>query len=188
MDAFSYLSVLTSIILGLAIQQVLLGYRAILLSRSRVRLYAPPLIWSALMICLVTQHWWSSFTLAEHQNWSFAAFAVVLVQTILIYMMTALVLPDMPAEAELDLRVHYYREARPFYIISVVTVSWSVLREYVLVGRLPLPLNLAFHLLFIALAAILAITRRPRVHELLPLVFAASFVAYIALLFQRLGD
>jgi len=44
MDAFSYLSVLTSIILGLGIQQVLLGYRALILSRKRVRFYAPPLI------------------------------------------------------------------------------------------------------------------------------------------------
>ena len=33
MDAFSYLSVLLSIILGLAIAQVLQGYRALLLAR-----------------------------------------------------------------------------------------------------------------------------------------------------------
>lgn len=33
MDAFSYLSVLLSIILGLAIQQILQGYRALILRR-----------------------------------------------------------------------------------------------------------------------------------------------------------
>jgi hypothetical protein len=43
-DAFSYLSVLLSIIIGLAITQVLQGYRALLLSRAHVKLYAPPLI------------------------------------------------------------------------------------------------------------------------------------------------
>ena len=48
MDAFSYLSVLISVILGFAIQQVLLGYRALILSRRRIRFYAPPLIWSVL--------------------------------------------------------------------------------------------------------------------------------------------
>ena len=37
MDAFSYLSVLLSIILGLAITQILQGYRALLLARSHVR-------------------------------------------------------------------------------------------------------------------------------------------------------
>ena len=44
MDAFSYLSVLLSIILGLAIAQVLQGYRAILLARGRVRLSAAALV------------------------------------------------------------------------------------------------------------------------------------------------
>jgi hypothetical protein len=44
-DAFAYLSVLLSIILGLAIAEVLQGYGALLLSRSKVKLCAPPLIW-----------------------------------------------------------------------------------------------------------------------------------------------
>ena len=44
--AFSYLSVLLSIILGLAIAEILQGYGTLLLSRASVKLYAPPLIWS----------------------------------------------------------------------------------------------------------------------------------------------
>ena len=68
MDAFSYLSVLLSVILGLAIQQVLLGYRGLALSRERVRWYAPPLIWSGLVLLLVVQHWWSSFGLRVGTN------------------------------------------------------------------------------------------------------------------------
>jgi heme/copper-type cytochrome/quinol oxidase subunit 4 len=38
LDAFSYLSVLLSIILGLAITQVLLGLRSLMHARSRVRM------------------------------------------------------------------------------------------------------------------------------------------------------
>jgi hypothetical protein len=37
-DAFAYLSVLLSIILGLAIAEVLQGYGTLLLSRAKVRL------------------------------------------------------------------------------------------------------------------------------------------------------
>jgi len=46
MDAFSYLSVLLSIVLGLALTQILQGYRAILLAKGRVRHSATVLIWS----------------------------------------------------------------------------------------------------------------------------------------------
>ena len=40
MDEFSYLSVLISVILGLAVTQILKGFRGILLSRARIRLLA----------------------------------------------------------------------------------------------------------------------------------------------------
>ncbi len=39
MDAFSYLSVLLSIILGFAITQVLHGFRDLMQARARLRLY-----------------------------------------------------------------------------------------------------------------------------------------------------
>ena len=44
MDAFSYLSVLLSIILGLAITQILKGVRGWALSRARVVVYWPTLV------------------------------------------------------------------------------------------------------------------------------------------------
>jgi hypothetical protein len=186
MDAFSYLSVLISIILGLAVQQVLQGYRALILSRQRISFYAPPLIWSVLLLAMVAQHWWASFTLAHRVEWSFAIFATILVQTALIYMMAAIVLPDIPPEKKIDLRDHYYREAPAFFGISIATVCWSVVREYMLEGRPPMPLNLLFHGLFLAAALTAMLTRRRRVHEGLAVLMALLFVTYIGLLFARL--
>lgn len=186
MDAFSYLSVLTSIILGLGIQQVLLGYRALILSRRRVKFYAPPLIWSVLLLLMVAQHWWASFSLADHADWSFASFATILVQTALIYMMTAIVLPDIPADQEIDLRDHYYREAPAFFGLGVSVIGWSLFREYMLEGALPEALNLFFHGLFGGLAALAMLVRRPRLHEALAALMALLFGIYIALLFTRL--
>lgn len=186
MDAFSYLSVLISIILGLAVQQVLQGYRTIILSRRRIRFYGPPLIWSVLLLAMVAQHWWSSFTLATRVEWSFALFATILVQTALIYMMAAIVLPDIPSDKPVDLRDHYYRESPAFFGIALATIGWSLFRQYMLEGRLPEPLNLVFHGLFLALALTLALTRRQRVHETFAILMAILFALYIGLLFARL--
>ena len=44
MDPFSYISVILSIVLGLAIAQVLLGFRGLILTRAKVKLYAPTII------------------------------------------------------------------------------------------------------------------------------------------------
>lgn len=186
MDAFSYLSVLLSIILGLAITQVLQGYRALLLSRSRLRLYPPPLIWSGLMLVFAIQSWWSSFGLAHHQGWTFATFSVILLQTILLYMMAALVLPDTPPGEVIDLRAHYYREVGPFFGLGLAMLATSLVKDWMLDSRLPEGRNLAFHLFFATLAAASILIRRPRLHEAVAPLMAIVTVAYIAFLFARL--
>lgn len=187
MDAFSYLSVLLSIILGLAITQVLQGYRALLLARRRVTLYAPPLIWSALMLVIAMQNWWSSFGLTTHHDWSFLPFSVVALQTVLVYMMAAVVLPDMPADQPIDLRAHYHAESRPFFLLFLVVVLVSVGKDWILDGELTDSENLAFHGAFAATAILGLSTNRPRVHLAIAPAMAAAFVAYIGLLFASLA-
>ncbi len=187
MDAFSYLSVLLSVILGLAIQQVLLGYRALALARGRIRWYGPPLIWSVLVILLVVQHWWASFGLAEHNEWSFAQFGTALVQTALFYMMAALVLPDVRPNEPTDLKEHYYREAPLFFGVATAVLLWNLLvREYVLFGEWPGPLNVGFQLLFLALSVTAMLVRWPRLHEAMAGASVLLVGAYIVLLFGRL--
>lgn len=186
MDAFSYLSVLISVILGFAIQQVLLGYRALILSRQRIRFYAPPLIWSVLLLLMVAQNWWASFGLAGRTEWSFALFATILIQAALLYMMAAIVLPDIPSDEPIDLRDHYYREARAFFGIGTALILWSLVREFMLEGRLPRPLNLLFYGIFLVLAIAATVSKRPRLHETFSAIMAVLFSVFIGLLFARL--
>jgi hypothetical protein len=186
MDAFAYLSVLISIILGLAVQQVLQGYRALIMSRRRIRFYAPPLIWSVLILVMVAQNWWGSFGLAGRTEWSFALFATILVQTILLYMMAAIVLPDIPADEPIDLRDHYERESRAFFGISAALIAWSLLRDYMVTGGLPEPVKLGFYVLFFALAVAAIVWKHRRLHEAFAVIMAVLFTVFIGLLFARL--
>lgn len=186
MDAFSYLSVLLSVILGFAIQQVLQGYRALALNRSCVTLYWPSLAWSAIILAMIAQHWWASFSLAGRAEWSFAAFAAILIQTALMYMMAGLVLPDIPADRPVNLKEHYFRERRVFFAVGAATVAWSALREVALEGRLPEPINLVFHLIFIAMSLIAMISARERLQKTFAATSAFIFFIYIGLLFAQL--
>jgi hypothetical protein len=188
MDPFSYLSVLISIILGLAVQQVLQGYRALILSRRRIRFYAPPVVWSVLILMMVAQNWWGSFGLAGRAdlNWSFALFATILVQTILLYMMSAIVLPDIPSDEPIDLRDHYYREAKAFFGISSALILWSGFRDYMLTGALPPPEKLGFYAIFLVLAIAAMIWKHRRLHEIYAGIMAVLFSVFIGLLFARL--
>jgi hypothetical protein len=66
-DSFSYLSVLLSIILGLAITQVLQGLRGLILTRAKVKLYIPTLIWARLTLLIAIQAWWGVLACARMQ-------------------------------------------------------------------------------------------------------------------------
>jgi hypothetical protein len=185
-DAFSYLSVLLSIILGLAIQQVMQGYRALILARGRVRFAWVPLLWSGLILLIVVQHWWASFGLESRTAWTFADFLVTLLVTALIYMLAAIVLPDVPAGADVDLDTHYWRERKALFALFSAAVVASVLREWQLEGRLPEPRNLLFHALFLGVGLLGLLSRDRRVHAAIALGLAGVFAVYVALLFTRL--
>lgn len=187
MDAFSYLSVLLSVILGLAIAQILQGYRALALNRRQVTLYWPTLAWTGSLLLMVAQHWWASFDLADRGDWSFADFAATLLQTALIYLMAALVLPDIPADRPVDLKQHYWRERVPFFTAGIAAIGWSMAKEVILEGRLPEPANLAFHLVFLTLSLTALASRSEWLHKAFAALMLALFVIYVTLLFARLG-
>ena len=182
MDAFSYLSVLLSIILGLAITQVLQGVGRLLQTRAQVRLYWPSIAWVGLLLVIYVQTWWAMFGLREVTNWTFAAFAVVLLQVTLEYLLAPLALP----EGALDLRESYFAHARWFFSILAATLLVSLLKDVVLTGGLPSRVNVAFHAVFIAVAATSAATRAEWFHKLQALAMSAAFGLYIVMLFTRL--
>ncbi len=186
MDSFSYLSVLLSIVLGLAIAQVLLGFRGIILTRAKVKPYAPTLICAGLALLIAIQAWWASFAMRTRTHWTFLAFFIITLQAISIYMVAALVLPDVPRDAAVDLREHYFAHKRWFYGALLAATVFSAAKELALSGHLPDRINGVFHLLFGLAAITAAIVRREWFHRWLVPALGLVFLAYIALLFAQL--
>jgi len=186
MDAFSYLSVLLSIILGLAVTQILTGVRGLLLSRGRINLYWPTLVWASLLLLIFVQSWWAMFALREHTDWTFAQFAMVLLQTIVLYLLAGLVLPDFGETANVDLRAHYFSQHGWFFGFTLVLGSVSLMKDLVVDGTFPDPLNVTFHLVLMSATAVAAITRREWYHKVVALFGVIAITLYITLLFTRL--
>jgi len=188
MDAFSYLSVLLAIIVGLGMTQVLTASGRLIRHRDRVRTYWPPLLWAGLLLVVYVQAWWAMFGLRTHTDWNFLTFFVVLLQTVMLYMMAAVVLPESLAEHDVvDLRMHYERQRGWLFGFLLATLVISVLKDVLLTGRLPGGMNLGFHALLGTACVVGLTTRRARVHEVLAIACAAVMALYIATLFARLA-
>src|SRR6202011_2112640 len=148
MDEFSFLSVLLCVILGLAITQILQGFRGLVLSRTRIQIYWPGIGWAIFVLLVCFQNWWSMFGMRNRHDWTFQQFAMVLLQTILIYMVAGLVFPDFVGEAIVDLKESFYAHCRWFFSLAVAIIVTSVCKHLLLDGKLPNPTNLVFYGLF----------------------------------------
>ena len=186
MDAFSYLSVVLSIILGLGLTHVLTALGRLIRHRDRVRFDWLPILWAVVLLVVFTQVWWSMFGLRTVKDWTFLAFFVVLAQTATLYLMAALVLPELVDESGVDLKGYYLRHNRWFFGWFLATLAVSITKDVVLTGRLPSSENLAFHAVLAAGCLLAIVVRQYRAHQILGLVSAAIIATYIGLLFTHL--
>jgi hypothetical protein len=66
------------------------------------------------------------FELRHYQPWTFAAFAIVLLQTILTYMLAGLVFPDLFGEGIVDLRESFYAHRVWFFALGFFVILVSI--------------------------------------------------------------
>jgi hypothetical protein len=185
-DAFSYLSVLLSIILGLGLTQLLTAAGRLIRHRDRVRVHWLPLAWAALLLLIYVQVWWAMYGLRFRREWTFVAFGIVLAQTATLYVMAAVALPEQVDEGETDLGVYFDRHHRWFFAFFLATLVVSVAKDVILGGRLPDRTNLIFHLVLGAGCLLGLSIRRRRFQEVLVVGFAVAIIAYIGTLFADL--
>ncbi|HEX3810477.1 MAG TPA: hypothetical protein VHW02_12365 [Rhizomicrobium sp.] len=186
MDAFSYLSVLLSIVLGLAITQLLGGFAALVRARHRVKMYWPVPVQMAVVFLLALQLWWALFPLNERRHWTFATFLIVLMQPVMVYLMAAFITPDVPPSGEIELRAGYFRETRWFFGSILVALGVSIAKSVMMAGTLPVPADLVGHAAFAAVALTGFFSRNSTVHKVLAPASLLFYATYIALLFVTL--
>lgn len=185
-EVFPYLSVLVSIILGLAITQVLQGVRAVLLNRARTRFYWPVGLWVVTMLMIAAQMWWGLFDYYDRADWTFAMYAALLLQTTFFYLASGMVLPDVGADGA-DLKLTFLSNARWFFALLCATAAASLFKDIVINNALPQMLNMAFHAGFFTIALLGAVIKSARFHEVLAPIATFGFGAYIVLLFAQIG-
>jgi hypothetical protein len=126
------------------------------------------------------------FGLRELREWTFAGFAIVLLQVLAMYMQAAFILPDFTSDARVDLRLHYYRHLRWFFGAGVLTFVTSLTKDVVLSGHLPEAPNLGFHFLLGGLSIVAALWPNRRFQRSNAVFSAVLVLVYIMVLFARL--
>jgi len=186
MTAFDYLTVLISIVLGLAIANVLARLAGAITARERVDFYWPPVAWAIWLFFIAAQHWWAQWGLRHTQQWSFGVFWLQLLTPVDLFLLSALVLPERAQDERLDLGEWYFRNRRWFFAVMFFLPALSIAEEIARSGRVASPLNLGFLLLFEAVIAVAYVLPSRRAQEWITAQAMLMTVAYVALLFVQL--
>jgi len=135
MSVGEYVLIFNSIIIGLAVADVLISFHRLLRARARVKWFWMPPSLGVLMLVLAVNAWWGSYALFAHlQTMSMVAYLPILTLFALLFLMLAAVLPDEVPSDGLDLRIWFVANARYFWILwalnQAVLLIWLASRQF----------------------------------------------------------
>jgi hypothetical protein len=90
---FEYISVLTSIIIGLGMAHLLRGLAGLMQHPGRHKIYWVHLLWVGFMFFNMIFFWWWEFSLATLDVWLFQNYLFIVAYAVVLYLMCALLFP-----------------------------------------------------------------------------------------------
>lgn len=183
MTVFEYLMVMTSIVLAVALTQLLRGMTEVWRSQHR---YWPHLSWAIVLSVVTVQIWWAFWDLHRIEDWTAYDFAMILCFPVLIYLATAILMPQRQA-IDTDWREYFVAQRRDFLILLAIFAIAGVVLSRVLLG---VPLSHPYRLwqgsmLLLALSGIFLTGER--YHHWLPWIFLAVMITSQVLFRSRPG-
>ena len=94
MEMFEYVAVLTSIIIGLGMAQLLMGVTRLIQHPEQAKPYWVHLCWVLYMFLLSVFWWWWEFRLQAVETWTFGIYLFVVLYAFNIFLLCALLFPS----------------------------------------------------------------------------------------------
>src|SRR3982751_5432768 len=116
MDITEHSVTLISIIIGIGLTEMLGNLHRLIRNRTRVTWDWLPVAWTATLLVLVINYWWSIYLGVSglNQVHNAAELGLPLVPPILLFLTTASVLPNFENGTEWNMRQHYDAQRKTF--------------------------------------------------------------------------
>ena len=179
---FEYVSVLTSVIVGLGVAHLLQGVARLVQHPSRTRIYWAHLVWVFFMFFTAIFWWWYEFGLASVDTWTLQLYLFVLSYAVLLYLMCALLFPSdldgYPGFEDYFLarRAWFFGCLATFFVVDLID-TWLKGAEYFADLGVQYPIGVGVHVI---LCLIAMYTQNRRFHGSFPL-FAVLYALSWAL-------
>lgn len=120
MDLFEYITVLTSIIIGLGMAHLLRGLAGLVQHPGRHRIYWVHLIWVGYMFFNMVFFWWWEFALVQIDVWLFQNYLFIVFYAVLLYLCCAMLFPSDLASYD-GFRDYFLSRRHWFFALLIAT-------------------------------------------------------------------
>jgi hypothetical protein len=183
MSLFEYLGVLLSVVMGLGLTHLLIGFSKTVHHRDELKVYWVHVAWAVNIIIYIVGIWWGMFWWSGLDAWSFLEFLFVILYSVVLFLLASLLYPwDMPPD--FDSEAHFFWNRRWFF--GLLAVAWCIdIAETVLKARgglraLP-PIYLGWIAVLIVLSLIAARTENRRFHAAFAIFWLMWVMGYLSL-------
>ncbi len=162
---FDFVAVFYSVVLGVAVAQLMTGVGRLVEERRRVRNYWVHSVWILAVLLSDADNWWSLWSVRDVASWRLVSFLLLIALTALIFLMTVLLFPRPREPGEtIDLREHYYENSTIFLRANAGAWGAALLCNWTIYPSAPINFVLFIPGSIMLLSLLVARTRRPIYH------------------------
>lgn len=189
MDPFEYVVVITSLITGLGIAQILNGMADTISHLKSVKLSAPLSMMVFTTFLNLIQEWFYTYQYAAHvESWTLLLVLGVLVYPILLFILARMLVPTGLLSNETNLQAYYSDQWKGLFIISSLVILVSVFHDLYISGfsigeQFPKIIMIASYLLFVVFNL-----QNKTAHFVFQLVALLAMISFIAFTDNALVD
>jgi len=187
MVAFSHLSMIAFVILGLSMVRLMINFSALLAKNYNddgdddVKFYWPHTAFSFITFFTIILFWWTSYPLRDltyypNDGWNLFTFLLYLSVPFLFFMVSEVVAPQDHEGKAYDLQEYYYKNHK-----VILGLAWTL--QVCLIGNLfvffhgeLLSLKVLGRFIMLAVMAPMVISNNKRVHEIGMGIFFVGFI------------
>lgn len=180
MDQFEYVVVLTSLILGLGIAQILTGIADVLSNYKNSSLYLPHTLFVLQIFLLHIQEWWINYEYASIiEHWTLKIVLSMLAYPILLYLMARMIFPTGIRGNETDFKSYYLDQWRSIFVIGLLAVVLSTIQNITISNIALLDQWPQLGYMAVYLSFILTNTKNHLAHVLFQVIAVLILVGYV---------
>jgi hypothetical protein len=177
METFEYVAVLTSIIIGLGMAQLLMGVTRLIQHPDRAKPNWIHLCWVFYMFLFSIFWWWWEFRLGSIEVWTFGTYLFVILYAFLVFLLCALLFPSDFSGYD-GFKGYFYAKRAWFFSVFILS-QLADIADTVIKG-MDYYYSLGFHytatqLAIVACSVTAIFTRNDKFHA----IFVLALIAYM---------